>query len=320
MGLGWVFSNTWKDYKTNFWTNKKVMVVFYLLPMLIVLGIGVGLFYYMGLAQDAAPLFGKLIEIQDIKNAALTGTADMSNQLLQLETEFIELIRTFLAKIFLVLLAIFILEIVAWFVSMYGLVAVFAPSLKKKGKYGFKEAVKIAKPYYWRYVGFILLMCIFGFAMFIGCFIEFVIADFLLGSPGLIIGIIGLFVVLFVVLIWLSIIWVFAPYVIADMNKGVFASMGESRRIVKGRWWRIVGYLLLVGITIGLVSGIVYSIVNSVVVLVVITSSYFSSPINMYVTLKCISVVLSAIVSVFALPYALLFGKNMYLSFKKEKH
>ncbi len=71
---------------------------------------------------------------------------------------------------------------------------------------------------FWKYIGFSLVSTIF----LIGLFILFII-------PGVI----------------FSVFWVFGVYVLLNEDKGILESLGESRSLVRGRWWKTFGYLLL---------------------------------------------------------------------------
>ncbi len=334
MGLGEVFSSTWTDYKKNFWTNTKLMLVFYLLPMLIILALGLGLFYSSGLDKEVANVFGKIIEMQsisgnintavDTEGLGLKGT-ELQAQIMQnpefvrLQAELEKVALDFLVNVIWFILILVVMGIIAGFISLYGMLAVFAPALKKKGSYGFKDVVREAKPYYWRFVGLILLI----YLIMIAIMIAGVILAVLTFGLGLLAAVVAL--------VWLFILWVFAPYIIVDMNKGVFDSMKESKKIVRGKWWRTLGYLLLIGVIISVIYEVVSMILNGILGAVIIGHSMqqliaggdfdisaFSNLINMLVMVGSIAMIISSVLSVIIVPYMLLFVKNMYQSFKKE--
>lgn len=331
MGLGEVFSSTWADYKKNFWTNTKIMLVFYLLPMLIILAIGIYMFYSTGLDKEAANVFQKIVAMQgasgniDVERFGLSGVElqaqIMQNpEVLQLQAELSKSFLNFFVKAIWIIL---ILGIIAGFASVYGMLAVFAPALKKKGSYGFKEALRETKPYYWRFVGLMLLIyLIMSVGMIVGAILG--ILTFGLGILAAVIA-----------LIWLFILWAFAPYIIVDMNKGVFASMKESKKIVKGKWWRTFGYLLLIGLIFAVVYWVISSIFNMILGAVffsgmssigqqllvggTIDVNIINELINTLVIYGSISMIISSVISIIAMPYLLLFGKNMYQSFRRER-
>lgn len=54
--------------------------------------------------------------------------------------------------------------------------------------------------------------------------------------------------------------WIFAFFILYDQRLGIKKSLGESKRIVRGRWWRTFGIFLLIGLIVTAVSGVLNNI------------------------------------------------------------
>lgn len=83
----------------------------------------------------------------------------------------------------------------------------------------FKEALKKSSPNFWKFFGLTIVLTI-----------SLVFLYILLIIPGII----------------FTIFWVFSMYIMVDKKVGVFESMKMSFRLVKGRWWSVFGYSLLI--------------------------------------------------------------------------
>lgn len=77
--------------------------------------------------------------------------------------------------------------------------------------------------------------------------VPFVIAVAAPTAPvavGVLAGLIG-FPLGFVLMVWLYVLFVLAAPAVILERQGVFASLGRARELVKGKWWRVSGILLL---------------------------------------------------------------------------
>jgi hypothetical protein len=136
--------------------------------------------------------------------------------------------------------------------------------LFKSEGFSFSKTFAFAKKNFWRYVRLILLTII--------CLIPLYI---LLIIPGII----------------FTVFWVFSSYILLTGKNTAWESMKQSKVLVKGRWWTIFGYVLLLFIMI---------IVTSVV-------------------LGFIPFVGNIVSSLVLTPFMVLFFKNFYLTIKSEK-
>jgi hypothetical protein len=100
----------------------------------------------------------------------------------------------------------------------------------KKKSVGVKEAFNQGvKKYFWKYFGFVFVVGFFLTLLFL-----------LLVIPGII----------------FMVYWIFGVYVLIAEKKGIMDSLRRSREIVKGNWWRVFGFFLLIIVIAGVVSSI----------------------------------------------------------------
>ncbi len=164
-----------------------------------------------------------------------------------------------------VTLAIFFVVFVIIIVILTVLLSLsyFHVGLSEEDEPDFSFIFDKTKQTFWKFFGLCIFMC---FVLFI-LFCLFII-------PG----------VIFLVF------WIFATYILIDRNTRVFTSLNESRQLVKGRWWRVFGYSLL----IGFITGIVGFVLGLIPVFGLIVSPLITTP------------------------FAILFMKNFYLDLKKD--
>jgi len=125
----------------------------------------------------------------------------------------------------------------------------------------FKNVFNRSKKYFWKYIGLSLLIYL--------CLVPLYL---LLIIPGII----------------FSIYWIFAFYVLVRENTGIWESMKRSKIIVKGKWWKVFGYSLLLGLIIVAVSLV----------------SNFIPFVEMFVNMLVL------------VPFTILFFKNFYLDLR----
>ncbi|MCX6750854.1 MAG: hypothetical protein NTZ83_05330 [Candidatus Pacearchaeota archaeon] len=181
--------------------------------------------------------------------------------------------------------------LVAIFLGIFVSAGLISTSLKKD-KFSFKELVRNAKPRYWKYFGFCIVVLIF-----------ILLLSLLLIIPGIIFGI----------------YWAFAAYVFFDRKKKIRASLKQSREIVKGRWWKTLGYLFLFGLIV-ILFAILVGIIVSIPTLL-ITTLYLVNHTSLSLTLLIVSSLLSFIsgfiLNLVTTPLGILFLKNFYMKMKK---
>lgn len=128
----------------------------------------------------------------------------------------------------------------------------------------FRDTFAFARKNFWRYLSLTLLTIICLIPLFI-----------LLVIPGII----------------FLVFWTFASYILLSGNDGAWESMKKSKALVKGRWWRVFGYLLLIIVIVFVVDTI----------------------------LGIIPFVGSIISSLVLTPFMILFFKNFWIDLKGKK-
>jgi len=105
--------------------------------------------------------------------------------------------------------------------------------------------------------------------------------------------------------------WVFSFYILIGENKGIMESLKTSRNLIRGKWWRTLGFIVLFAIIIIGIS-IVFSIVAGIISLVLTLSG------QAFIG-EAISQILSLGVNLISAPLGVLFFKNLYLDYKGKK-
>ena len=161
----------------------------------------------------------------------------------------------------------------------------------KKDKFKFRDLVKFGSSSYLKYISLSLVSLIFLF----GLFLLFII-------PGII----------------FSIYWIFGIYVLLDEKKGILKSLKRSREIVRGRWWRVFGYLLLV-ILILMVILSIFSLIQLPTQIIYKVKISNGDPISLgfYITNALLSWISDFLYMLISIPFFILFLKNFYFDLKK---
>ncbi|MFA5174219.1 MAG: hypothetical protein WC438_03485 [Candidatus Pacearchaeota archaeon] len=152
-------------------------------------------------------------------------------------------------------------------------------------KLGFKESLKGGKKYFWKYFWFSVVYSIFIILLFL-----------LLVVPGII----------------FMIYWIFGAYILINENKGILASLKESRKLIKGKWWKTFGYFILFSLIIIVISWIASLIgfgLEKTFLWILGKPLCFEGFTNS-IFVQLASVVIA--------PLSVLFFKNFYLSMKKR--
>jgi hypothetical protein len=154
---------------------------------------------------------------------------------------------------------------------------------KKRVRAG--EALRNSLNYFWKYLGLVIVLF---FALF------------------------GLFLLLIVPAIIFYFYWSFAIVVLVAENRGIIESMKRSKKVVKGSWWRVFFYsilLFLVFIAISIIISIPASVINFAS-----AGLQGENAFTIYV-----NQVFSLAGNFITMPLGLFFLKNFYFSLVKEK-
>ncbi len=182
-----------------------------------------------------------------------------------------------------------IIGIVSFLLLIFASASLTRASLKKS-KFSFRDLTGLGSRDYFRYLGLTVVFYIFV-----------LLWGILLIIPGII----------------FFTYWYLSFYVIFDKNEKILKSLKKSRMMIKGRWWRTFGYILLLGL-LSLAVIIIATIIEVPFNLQYI--GYFTEGDPLSATNAIISAIVSTIVkfasSLIIYPVWILFWKNYYLSLK----
>lgn len=189
-----------------------------------------------------------------------------------------------------------ILAIIVLFIGVFASVSIYASALFGKKKYS--DAFAKGKNFYWKYIGFMIVLWVFLILLFF----AFII-------PGII----------------FMIFWVFAVYILIGEDKGILESLGQSFRIVKGRWWKVFGYFLLFGLIIFGIY-ILFSIPTWPTGMMIFTDAFKNPelyvegavPTTLMLVHENLETLFSGLSRFIIIPLGILFFKNFYFEMKKS--
>ncbi len=176
--------------------------------------------------------------------------------------------------------------IITLFLTFFVVKGIIGASLKAE-KYSYSGLTNFAKERYWKFAGFAVVYMIF-----------LVLLTILLIVPGIIFGV----------------FWSLAAYIFLNENKSITQSLGRSKELIRGRWWRTLGYLVVIGI-VGAGISFIISLVNlpfSVMSALYLDSNGTISP-SLFVLNSLTGWLANFVASVFTIPFSILFFKNYYL-------
>jgi hypothetical protein len=236
---------------------------------------------FVGMLLVVATLFDIIVLIADPEIFEIMSTPELLDQFNQGNIE--------LPFYYVAITSIF--SLVTLFLTLFISAGLISTSLKKS-KFSFKEIVENAKSRYWQF---------FGFSFVLGIFILLLTLLFII--PGIIFGV----------------FWVFAAYVFFDEKKDIMGSIKESKKIVKNRWWKTFGYILLFGLVsllIIIVASIIQLPTSVMTLLSVISGSKMS--LGLLIASSILSLIYTFVYTAVITPLSALFFKNFYLEMKKS--
>ncbi len=341
MGFGSVFGQSKRDYQDNFSMIMKVVFVLIAIPLLIVAGIGYVWVHSTGygelieqqrVAQDALisslqGFYQAVAEsgknIEDITTALKDNPSDSSFTQVSAMITRISLLseqeQYYQEQLQPYTLTMSLLALLAFLVGLIGTFGILAFSVRNK-RFSFQEVWKSGKKFYWKYLGAsVLVLLVLGIIFLVVSVIYFVAISGYLRSQltsevifrafsgdlsvltPLISFLIPYFLLLLITLSPLLIYWIFTLQIISDEGKGVFASLGKSMMLVRGKWLRTFWQVLSIYFLVFLLSLFVGALSFSL--------SGFGG--------NSILKILWKVVSLFIIgPFILLFLKNLYLEAK----
>ena len=327
MGLGEVFSATWQDYKKNFKLVLKTYWWFNILPF-IIFGILALIFILIILTSLKLPAMENLALISNLTSnlnspAGFTGSAISNSGDLTGLGQMVGVLA-----VFFIIAVIYIIIGVILSIFLY-LTLYYASFYNEKGKMTFKQAAKGGVHYFWRFLGLgiliFLIICLLFLPGTLSIVASVIFWNFInLGFKiGLVLLSIALFILAIIFALYLGIAWVFSPYILVRENTGIIEAMKRSKFIVKGNWWKTLGYSLLIGLIMGGISfafaipsmiiGLVLNLLYGMLVFINIPAA-----ILVLVFKEIISFVFSAAAAIITIPAGIFFFKNFYLEMRKK--
>jgi len=327
MGLGEVFSATWQDYKKNFKLVLKTYWWFNILPF-IIFGILALIFILIILTSLKLPAMENLALISNLTSnlnspAGFTGSAISNSGDLTGLGQMVGVLA-----VFFIIAVIYIIIGVILSIFLY-LTLYYASFYNEKGKMTFKQAAKGGVHYFWRFLGLgiliFLIICLLFLPGTLSIVASVIFWNFInLGFKiGLVLLSIALFILAIIFALYLGIAWVFSPYILVRENTGIIEAMKRSKFIVKGKWWKTLGYSLLIGLIAGGISfafaipsmiiGLVLNLLYGMLVFINIPAA-----ILVLVFKEIISFVFSAAAAIITIPAGIFFFKNFYLEMRKK--
>ncbi len=244
MSFNQVFSKSWKDYTSNFRTIFQLTSVYYILPLFLLSLIVIFLMNVTGLFQDLLSIYSLMVGA----SASGSGQIDPATS-----AALSQLMLPMIGKFFLVFIPASLLVIVFLFLTLFLYLAVLVPAFKKT-TFTYHDAVTLAKPLYWRFVGLTCMLWLISLGLYLVAmmvlFIPLTAFAAILGptaatSPYFTVLSIVVSILMVTILLFFLTRFLFAPCFMVQENEKVFASLEKSWKFVQGRWWNAFGYIIL---------------------------------------------------------------------------
>lgn len=156
----------------------------------------------------------------------------------------------------------------------------------QKSKYKIAEITRMAKASWLRYLGF------------------FIVTVFFLGL---------LYALLIIPGIIFTIYWMFAVYIFFYEKEGILVSLKKSKQLVKGHWWKVFGYIILI-ILIVMVIQIILSLPTTIIQNLINSGSIINS--TGYIVFTYLYQRVVGFISILMSAFSILFFKNFYFALK----
>jgi hypothetical protein len=256
MSLETIFSKSWQEFKSNVKMNFKVSFWYFVLPM-IILSLIVSIFLASVIPSNIGEIINSMNNTDSL-NSTISPNSFQSDINLSLITgSVISQSSSLGATIGIFIIIFVILLIIAVIIFYLGyLNIVYASLYNEKGKLSLKEIKSKSKKYFWPFLGLTCLLMltfyiILGVAIALGILFIYLFKDII--TLGIILLII-LIILGLVISYWLIIKWCFSPFILMRENQGIIESMKRSALMVKGKWWKVFGCMLLFVLIVSAIS------------------------------------------------------------------
>jgi len=301
-----IFKKSWGEFVKNIVLSLKVSWWYFIFPLLILALIVVSIF--TGIISSS---------IKPVANQSLltiTGNAvSESSQSVGI--------------VFLIALVIIISMIVLFFVIYFTQLVILCMAIfNEKGGMKRKEASRKALDNFWRFLGLSLLILIivsllFFVPLILGILSLVVFSKFLaLGVPLFIIFMLGGFILAG----FFGIKFSFSPFILIRENTRITEAIRRSSVIIRGRWWKTTGYIMLFSMISWALSFVV-SMVVQVLYLFFIAFMLLSVFLGVVGIAFMIFIFIGILIAIYGLMTGVtslvmfLLMKNLYLDFRTRK-
>ncbi len=122
----------------------------------------------------------------------------------------------------------------------------------------------------------------------------------------------GLYLLFIVPGVIFSVFWEFVFYALITDNVKIPQAFAHSKKVVEGRWWTVLGYMILLGLVL---TGV--SIILMVPALLIL--GLLGMATGRFMVAQISFIFVAGIVQMFTLPFSLTFMEKFYLSLKEHK-
>lgn len=307
MGFESIFSKSWGEFKKNISLALKSSWWFFILPALVILLIITSMVATI-LIQTVKSLPNESIGKDAL---TITGNAIGSSSAVA-------------GGIFITIIILLVVFTVFFIINQ--IVILYAAIFNEKGGMKLKQATKGALSYFWKFLGLtllilILLSLITLIPISIGILILILLRSYLFIAVPLFL----IFCLLGIVLcIYFSIKWSFSVFVLLREKTKIIEALKRSSVIVRGRWWKVLGYLMLFSLIASGISFVVSIIMQMMYLLflgLMFMSFLFGAAgfaIAFFIFVGVIAAIYGLMTAVINLAVFLLV-KNFYLELRTEK-
>lgn len=306
MSLETVFSKSWLDIKTNWKLSLKISLWLFVIPLLVIL-----LFVSM-------PLANLITDTVKTAGASMFFNATNSSQAGPITGNVIgasagSFFLIFFILLFVLVILLCISQLAVLYISIYN----------EKGKMKTGEATRKSLAFFWRIVGFVLLLYVIFVGIAVGGFIIGAFF-FLVNKILFVIALILLIIGYIVLCIWLGVKWYLAFLIIVREDRGIVESMRLSSTLVSGRWWKTFGCILLFSLIVSGLSFAVSLIIQMFyfMFLFLTIAAAFAGPVALAVAIFFMGAIAAVLYGFFMSIGALVFFvlmKNFYLELRTGK-
>ncbi len=317
MSIGLLFNQTWRTYRTNAAVSAKIMLIYYFIPLVVLISILLFLASLTGLLPAFNELSSSLLNVSNIdKPGAPADTVLVAQAQDAAQRLFIRAIPVFIGGI--------LFGLAFFFVSFLGYAALIGGA-SRVPVMSYSNAVKAGKEIYWSLMGCVALLMLvvlaLELALIIFVFLSAVIGS-VFGSIGGVLFLLGSFAVGLLACFALLGRLIFAPYALVIERSGVMASFKKSWTITQGKTWAMMSLLLL------LITLLIICMLILVLILFIIGLPFglygldFESGMiseRVLVLEALFQSVIQFVLALFITPFVVYFFKQVYFSWDKPR-